>query len=112
MKRPIVLAVVVIAAALGYHFLYSPPDPGSSVGGAAKAPRPEPVTAAKARIEPVPVEITGIGTVQASATVSVKSRVDGEVVAVHFRDGDESRPAPCCSRWPSARRACCDSGRS
>lgn len=89
MKRPIVLAVVVIAAALGYHFLYSPADPGGSVGGAAKAPRPEPVAAARARIEPVPVEITGIGTVRASATVSVKSRIDGEVVAVHFRDGDE-----------------------
>ncbi len=35
----------------------------------------------------VPIQIQAVGTVQAYATVSVKAQVDGELVAVHFKDG-------------------------
>lgn len=56
------------------------------------APAPDsaiPVTAGVARSEDVPVYVQGIGTVQAMSTVNVKSRVDGEIVAVYFRQGQE-----------------------
>ncbi|MFO7709979.1 MAG: efflux RND transporter periplasmic adaptor subunit [Desulfobacterales bacterium] len=39
--------------------------------------------------KPVPVQLQAIGTVEAFATVSVKSRVDGELVGVHFREGQD-----------------------
>ena len=35
----------------------------------------------------MPIQIQAVGTVQAYATVSVKAQVDGELVAVHFKDG-------------------------
>jgi multidrug efflux system membrane fusion protein len=35
----------------------------------------------------VPIQIQAVGTVQAYATVSVKAQVDGELVSVHFKDG-------------------------
>jgi membrane fusion protein, multidrug efflux system len=48
-----------------------------------------PVTAATAVIKPVPKELRAIGNVQASATVAIKSRVGGELLMVHFKEGDE-----------------------
>jgi multidrug efflux system membrane fusion protein len=50
---------------------------------------PVPVTVAEARLESAPIELAATGTVDARATVEVRSRVGGEVVRVHFREGDE-----------------------
>ncbi|MBI3665081.1 MAG: efflux RND transporter periplasmic adaptor subunit [Acidobacteria bacterium] len=54
-----------------------------SAGG----PPPVPVSVAVATQESVPVEIRAVGTVEASATVQVKSQVAGELVGVHFVEG-------------------------
>jgi membrane fusion protein, multidrug efflux system len=48
-----------------------------------------PVTAGIARAEDVPVYVQGVGTVQAINTVNVKSRVDGQIVAAYFEQGQE-----------------------
>ena len=37
----------------------------------------------------VPVQLQAVGTVEAYATVSIKSRVDGELVKVNFREGQD-----------------------
>jgi multidrug efflux system membrane fusion protein len=39
--------------------------------------------------KPVPVEFGTIGTVTAYATVAVKSRIDGEIMEAHLKDGQE-----------------------
>jgi multidrug efflux system membrane fusion protein len=54
-----------------------------------KAPPIIPVTAGTASTHDVPVYIEGLGTVQAFNTVSVKSRVDGQIVKVFFHEGQE-----------------------
>jgi membrane fusion protein, multidrug efflux system len=48
-----------------------------------------PVRIAVAVQKPVPVQLQAIGTVEAFAAVSVKSRVDGQLVGVHFREGQD-----------------------
>jgi len=48
-----------------------------------------PVTVAPAVAKPVPVQVRTIGNVQAYATVLIRSRVGGELIAVHFKEGDE-----------------------
>src|ERR1700720_132952 len=48
-----------------------------------------PVTAGTGVTEDVPVFLHGIGTVQAYNSVAVKSRVDGQVVKVDFKEGQE-----------------------
>ncbi|MCU0560955.1 MAG: biotin/lipoyl-binding protein [Desulfobacterales bacterium] len=48
-----------------------------------------PVRVAVALQRPVPVQLQAIGTVEAFAAVSVKSRVDGQLVGVHFREGQD-----------------------
>jgi len=50
---------------------------------------PVPVLVAKAEKTTVPQRLTAIGTVQAYSTVGVKAQIGGEVVGVHFREGQE-----------------------
>jgi len=48
-----------------------------------------PVTAGTVAVEDVPVFLHGIGTVQAYNTVAIKSRVDGQIVKINFKEGEE-----------------------
>ena len=47
------------------------------------------VTVASAVQKTVPVQLQAVGTVEAYATVFVKSRIDGELMKVHFREGQD-----------------------
>jgi multidrug efflux system membrane fusion protein len=49
---------------------------------------PSPVLVAKAIVKTVPNQLSEIGNVEAFATVNIKSRVEGELVAIHFHEGD------------------------
>lgn len=53
--------------------------------------RPVPVVAAQARLGDMPVSLSGLGTVTALSTVTVKSRVDGQLVRVAFTEGQMVR---------------------
>jgi len=48
-----------------------------------------PVTAATVDVADVPVFLNGIGTVQAFNMVTIKSRVDGQIVRVDFTEGQK-----------------------
>lgn len=65
----------------GEFVAHKPPAP--------KAPPPRivPVTAVEARQGEMELHLNGLGTVVASNTVTVKSRVDGELVEVAFTEG-------------------------
>jgi membrane fusion protein, multidrug efflux system len=51
-----------------------------------------PVTVALANQTNFPVLLSGLGTVQAFNTVTVRSRVDGEIIKIAFKEGDIVRP--------------------
>jgi len=51
--------------------------------------RAVPVAVAAAVVQDMPVYLTGLGSVTAYNTVSVKSRVDGELKQVNFREGQQ-----------------------
>jgi len=56
----------------------------------AAAPSPAiPVSVATAQRRDVPIYLTGLGTVQAFNTVTVKTRVDGELMKVAFAEGQD-----------------------
>ena len=48
-----------------------------------------PVTVATVKAQTVPVEIRNIGNVEAYATVSIKSRLAGQLVKVNFKEGQD-----------------------
>ena len=64
-------------------------QPGGEGAGQTQAARPQPVMVAKVTQASVPIEFGVIGAVQASETVLVKSRMDGQIVKVHFKDGQD-----------------------
>lgn len=50
-------------------------------------PPPVPVETALAEMKVLPIEMKAIGTVEPISTVQLKSKVQGEILAVHFEDG-------------------------
>ncbi|HHS9880268.1 MdtA/MuxA family multidrug efflux RND transporter periplasmic adaptor subunit [Klebsiella aerogenes] len=48
-----------------------------------------PVQAATATSESVPRYLTGLGTIAAANTVTVRSRVDGQLLSIHFQEGQQ-----------------------
>jgi multidrug efflux system membrane fusion protein len=56
-----------------------------------KASPPVPVVASRVAQKNMPEQIRAIGNIEAYSTVAVKSRVDGVITAVHFKEGDTVR---------------------
>ncbi|MFP2239693.1 MdtA/MuxA family multidrug efflux RND transporter periplasmic adaptor subunit [Pseudescherichia vulneris] len=98
----VALGVVVIAVVAGYYWHHS----GASDAGASSATSQgqkaaggrrggrmgaalAPVQAATATSEAVPRYLTGLGTVTAANTVTVRSRVNGQLLALHFQEGQQ-----------------------
>ena len=48
-----------------------------------------PVAVAKAEVRDLPILLNGLGSVEAYNTVAVKSRIDGQLVKVNFKEGQE-----------------------
>jgi len=65
----------------------------SDVAAAGQSAQPPAVAVGVTTVvsKPVPVEFGTIGTVTAYATVAVKSRIDGEIMEVHLKDGQDVR---------------------
>ncbi|MBI2203811.1 MAG: efflux RND transporter periplasmic adaptor subunit [Candidatus Rokubacteria bacterium] len=83
MTRPFAAAILVVAAvalAACERTTAQPKPP---------PPPPVPVGVATAEQKMVPVQVTAVGNVQAFTTVAVKSQIAGQIVRVHFTEGDE-----------------------
>jgi multidrug efflux system membrane fusion protein len=91
--RSIAALALGLALAIGTTLYLTeiwPPTGKTAAANIAPAmPRGVPVVAVAAQRQDMPVEVTAIGTSQASETVVLRSRIDGEIVAVHFKEGDE-----------------------
>jgi multidrug efflux system membrane fusion protein len=88
-KRAIVPVVLVLLIVGGVAWRAGVPGFGAKATANDKGPPPIPVTAGTAATRNMPVYVEGLGTVQAFNTVTVKSRVDGQITKVFFREGEE-----------------------
>jgi multidrug efflux system membrane fusion protein len=62
---------------------------GGGKGGQGRGQMVIPVAVAKAEVRDLPVLLNGLGSVDAFNTVTVKSRIDGQLVQVAFKEGQE-----------------------
>jgi multidrug efflux system membrane fusion protein len=62
---------------------------GGSKGGRGGAQMTIPVAVAKAEVRDLPVLLNGLGSVEAYNTVAVKSRLDGQLIKVNVKEGQE-----------------------
>ena len=95
----LLLAVLGIAGGgAWYYFLYHPQASTQQAGGNGRGRRarpgsaegdPIPVLAAAATTADVPVYLDALGTVQAFNTVSIKAMIDGPLIQVQFKEGQD-----------------------
>ncbi|HGM6665081.1 TPA: MdtA/MuxA family multidrug efflux RND transporter periplasmic adaptor subunit [Serratia marcescens] len=113
MPRLLVAAILVIAAVFAWRYFNAAHPPagtapgaqqagtapgaqqaggkagaGRAAGGRRGAPM-SPVQAATATQQTVPRYLSGLGTAIAANTVTVTSRVDGQLMAIHFTEGQQ-----------------------
>ncbi len=82
----IVVVVLVLAVAAGGYFVLE----SMGKGNARTASVPViPITAGVVEQKDMPVYVHGIGTVQAFKIVTIKTRVDGQIMKVDFQEGQE-----------------------
>ncbi|VXC96108.1 MdtA/MuxA family multidrug efflux RND transporter periplasmic adaptor subunit [Serratia oryzae] len=102
--RLLLVVIVVIVAILAWRHFNTPPateaapgarpaesgnaGAGGRAGGRRNAPM-SPVQAATASQQNVPRFLSGLGTATAANTVTVTSRVDGQLMALHFSEGQQ-----------------------
>ena len=82
-----IVLLAVIAAAVFLIFQANRGSRAETQKGALAVP----VTTAAVITKMVPVRLYAIGNVEPYTTVAVKARVDGQLVSVHFKEGDEVR---------------------
>jgi len=83
------VAVVALCGAFGWRHFHGG-DTGTAGPGAAnsaQAPASIPVTIAQAKLADFPIYLNGLGAVEPYQTVLIRSRVDGAVTKIAFRQG-------------------------
>jgi len=84
----VVILVLLLAAAGATVFFLQPSEAPRPAGRRGIDPtRPTPVVAAVAQTGDINVYLAGLGTVTPLKTVTVRSRVDGELLKILFREG-------------------------
>ena len=80
---------VILATVVVIYMTHVPQRQRSDVR--ARGDAPVPVLAASARSADVPVYIEGVGTTRALNTVTVKPQVEGKLISVSFKEGQDVR---------------------
>jgi multidrug efflux system membrane fusion protein len=83
--------IVVLAGAAALYYAYTAWSPQSQRTAARLrgGEGPVPVLVAAASTADVPVYIDGVGTTKALNTVTIRSQVDGKLISVNFREGQD-----------------------
>jgi membrane fusion protein, multidrug efflux system len=86
------LAAILVGSYVGWHHFIATKAADAAVelrttGGKGGRPAPIPVTVAPVKKADFPVYLNGLGTVQPFSTVTVRSRVDGQIIKVLFKQG-------------------------
>ena len=85
------LLCLLVVAGIGYAIWFWPAGSGGQAARNRNANQPIPVLVATAEQKDVPIYLDALGTVQAFNTVTVKPMVDGPLLSVNFKEGQDVR---------------------
>ncbi len=89
-RRKLLLLILVVTVAGAFYALrYREATPATNNAGvkpSAGRPLP-PVLTAAAHVQDLSVWVTGLGTVTSMATITIQSRVDGQLMKIYFHEG-------------------------
>jgi len=111
MRWFVLIVVIVAGSAGGWWYMHS-----QTVKAAADIARQEaeqrriiPVVAVAVRKQDVPIYLDGLGIAQASATVTIKTQIDGKLTEVNFVEGQDVKAGDVLARIdPRAYQAALD----
>jgi len=85
-KWPFIVCLVAVAIGiyLGWYYFHGS---GTATAAPGKIRAAIPVTVAQVQLADFPVYLNGLGTAEPYNTVTVRSRVDGQVITVAFKQG-------------------------
>ncbi len=86
-SRRVALGILLVAVGAGAYVMLAGGPATDKPAAKAGGKPPTPVLVAKVTTRTMPVTIRAIGTIQALATVSVRSRVDGQIMETAFTEG-------------------------
>ncbi len=93
-KRILIVAVPLLAAVAAIYHFRGGQSTGPGMGramGRDFGGRPQPVSVAEVKTGDMPIWLTALGTAVPRNLVTVRSRVDGELIKLHFREGQMVR---------------------
>ncbi|WFU77331.1 efflux RND transporter periplasmic adaptor subunit [Bradyrhizobium sp. CIAT3101] len=85
----ITLAILGGLGYLGWTVMQQKPQQAAGGRGQQRPDLPVPVLAATPMVQDVPVYLDGVGAIRALNTVTVRSQVDGKLIAVKFTEGQD-----------------------
>ena len=88
-RRTFAIAFILIALAAALYYVFSPSAPQQRRSGRFAGEGPVPVLVAPAARADVPVYLDAVGTIKALNTVTVRPQVDGKLLSVNFKEGDD-----------------------
>jgi multidrug efflux system membrane fusion protein len=88
-RWPMLLACIAMLAAIGATIWLWPKPAAQQAARNRNANQPIPILEAAAAQKDVPIYLDGLGTVQTFNTVTMKPMVDGPLLAVNFKEGQE-----------------------
>ncbi len=96
------LAAIVITAAIAAAIVYVSVLPTAEKQGSDRRAKMRdgavPVIAAQARIKDFPLYLEGVGTAKARNTVTVRPQVDGRILSIDFKEGQEVKQGDVLAR--------------
>ena len=89
-RRTFAIALILVAVAAALYYVFSESAPQQRRGGRFTPNEgPVPVLVATATRADVPVFLDAVGTIKALNTVTVRPQVDGKLLSVNFKEGDD-----------------------
>lgn len=85
------IVLAIIAGVVYVVMSQAPQRPGGQggPGGRFRVEGPVPVLVATVRVSDVPVYLDGVGTIRALNTVMVRPQVDGKIISIQFKEGQD-----------------------
>ena len=88
-RRTLSIALILIVILAGLYYVFGGPAAQQRRAGRFAAEGPVPVLVAPATRADVPVYLDAVGTIKALNTVTVRPQVDGKLLSVNFKEGDD-----------------------
>jgi len=97
-RRNLAFAVVLVAVAAALYYVLSGSAPQQQRRSRFAADGPVPVLVASANYADVPVYLNAVGTVKALNTVTVRPQVDGKLIEIDFKEGQDVKKGDVLAR--------------